>query len=277
MLYSVHSTPSRPGWALLVFVVMELEMANCVIAATIVLTETLSTKHIIHTGISEMIHLYTSAAIPHHTMSDFNDHLRWRYATKKFDPTKKLAKEQLHALLEALRLSASSFGLQPYSFIVVENPALRAELKEHSWNQSQVTDASHLIALCAKRTVDMAYVDTCLKEIADVRGLPMDALKGYRERIGGHLLGKKPEQIAEWAKRQTYIALGFLLSAAALMHIDACPMEGFDPEQIDRILDLQKDGLTIVALCPIGFRASDDAFASAKKVRFALEKLVRRK
>jgi nitroreductase len=209
-------------------------------------------------------------------MPDLNDHLRWRYATKTFDPAKKLTQQQLDDLLEALRLSPSSFGLQPYSFIVVENPEIRARLQAVSWNQSQVTDASHLIALCAKRTVDSAYVDECLREIASVRGLPVDALKGYRDRIGSYLLAKKPAEILEWAKRQTYIALGFLLSAAALMGVDSCPMEGFDPEQVDCILDLRKDDLTIVALCPVGFRAPDDAFASAKKVRFGMGKLVRR-
>ncbi len=207
-------------------------------------------------------------------MPTFNDHLRWRYATKKFDATKKLTQAQIDELLETLRLTPSSFGLQPYKFLVIENAAVRLKLREHGWNQTQITDASHLIAICSYRTIDQAFVDRNLDLISRERNIPLESLKGYREKIAGYLLKRTPEQIGEWAKRQGYIALGILLSACAAMEIDSCPMEGFDPVLVDEDLDLKKDNLTIVALCPVGYRAGDDDFATLAKVRFPREQMV---
>ncbi len=207
-------------------------------------------------------------------MPTFNDHLRWRYATKKFDATKKLTKAQVDELLESLRLTPSSFGLQPFKFLLIENSALRKKIREHAWNQTQVTDASHLIAICSYKIIDQAFVDRNLDLISKIRGVLVESLKGYRDRIGGYLLKSTPEKASEWAREQGYIALGCVLSACAAMEIDSCPIGGFDAALVDQDLDLAKDNLTIVALVPVGFRAADDAFASMKKVRFPTEEII---
>lgn len=207
-------------------------------------------------------------------MSTLNEHLQWRYATKKFDTTKKLSDEQLHSLLEATRLAASSFGLQAYRIIVVNDPTVRAKIREHAWNQPQVSDASHLIVICPMRSIDEAYVTKYINLISETRGMPTDALKGYYDMMVGSITGRSPEALAAWLKCQSYIAAGFLLSAAAAAHIDACPMEGFDPAQVDVILGLQDENLTSAMLIPVGFRAADDEGASFKKVRVPAEEFV---
>ena len=215
--------------------------------------------------------LYDSLRFPITCMSTYLDNLHWRYATKTFDPSKKVSQAQLDDLLEALRLSASSYGLQPYRCIVITDPVLRTKISEHAWNQPQITSASHLIAICARRTLDEAYVEAYVSEIARQRGASIESLKGFRDMMIGFVQGRTSEQLAEWMKRQAYIALGFLLSAAAQMRIDACPMEGFDAEHVDRDLDLLERNLTTVALCPVGFRAADDPLAAQKKVRLSKE------
>lgn len=200
--------------------------------------------------------------------------LNWRYATKKFDPSKKLTDAQLSDLLEALRLTPTSFGLQPYKFIVITDPALREKMKANSWNQSQVTDASHLIAICSMKTMDAGYIDTYVNDMAKTRGASLDTLKGYRDMMTGYIARQTPAETAEWIRRQSYLALGTLLVVAAELQIDACPMEGFDRTKIDELLGLSETNFTVASLCPVGFRASDDAMASMKKVRFPIEKLV---
>lgn len=204
-------------------------------------------------------------------MSTFNEHLLWRYATKTFDPTKTLTNEQLEKLIEATRLSASSYGLQPYRVIVVTDPAVRAKIREHAWNQSQVTDASHLIAICALRSIDEAYVTNYINLVSQTRGIPTDALKGYHDMMMGSITGRTPEQLAQWLRCQAYIASGFLMCAAAAEHIDSCPMEGFDETHVNTDLGLLDKNLTTVMLMPVGFRAEDDASAQYAKVRFPKE------
>ena len=199
--------------------------------------------------------------------------LRWRYATKKFDPTKKLTNEQLDAVLEAARLSASSYGLQPYKFVVITNPAIRAKIREHAWDQPQVTDASHLIAVCPYRSIDAAYVDAYVAHIARERGVTVESLKGFRDMMAGSVSRQTPEGLAAWMKCQAYIAVGFILSAAAHMRIDAAPMEGFDPTHVDVDLGLLDLNLTTAVLIGLGYRAGDDPAASYKKVRFPKEHL----
>ncbi len=206
-------------------------------------------------------------------MSTYLDNLQWRYATKKFDSSKKLSREQLDELLSALRLSASSYGLQPYKFIVITDPDTRAKLREAAWDQSQITDASHLVVFAARKALDMAYVDHYLTMIAKERGMEIDQLKGFKDMLASPIQHMTPEDMEAWNKKQAYIALGFLLSAAAQMHVDACPMEGFDAARFDEILDLPKDGLTTAVICPLGFRAADDSAAQYKKVRFPKEEL----
>ncbi len=206
-------------------------------------------------------------------MSAFLDALQWRYATKKFDPSKKLSDAQLDALLAELRLAPSSYGLQPYKFLVISDPALRAKLREASWGQPQITEASHLVVMCARTDLGPAYVDEYLKLIADERGVPADSLNGFREILVGFAQNMSQETILTWAKKQVYIALGVLLSAAALAKVDACPMEGFEPAKYDEILGLKAMNLTSTVVCPLGFRSADDAHASMKKVRFPASEL----
>lgn len=206
-------------------------------------------------------------------MSALLESLQWRYATKKFDPTKKLSVSELNELTEALRLSASSYGLQPYKFMVISDPELRAKVRAHAWGQAQVTDASHLIVLLAEKVVDETHVDAYIENIAKTRGTTAESLATFKSMMMQTVNGRTPQELAEWAKKQGYIALGFLLSAAAHLRIDTCPMEGFSVPDVDNDLGLPARNLTAFALCPVGFRAADDETASMKKVRFPKEAL----
>lgn len=194
--------------------------------------------------------------------------LHWRYATKLFDPEKKLSDDDLHDLLESLRLCPSSYGLQPWKFLVITDPALRAELREHAWNQSQVTDASHLIILCARTSMTDGDIEVFAEHIAKVRGVDPSSVEEYKQMMLRGVLGKSEEERQEWMRRQIYIALGFLMSVCMYKHIDSCPMEGFSAEEFDRILGLEEKGLTTVLLCPVGYRSADDKYADAAKVRW---------
>ena len=206
-----------------------------------------------------------------------DNHLEWRYATKKFDPVKKIAPADFTALLETLRLSPSSFGLQPWKFIVVTNDELRKTLKGHAWGQDQLTSASHLIVLCALKTMDEQYVKDFIVRVAQSRGVPAEALAGYEQMMLGFLKAKTPIEIRSWMERQVYIALGMLLSECAHRKIDACPMEGFDSKEFDKILGLSEQGLESIVLCAVGHRAADDSYAHAPKVRFEPNEVIQEK
>ncbi len=196
--------------------------------------------------------------------------LNWREATKAFDPEKKLSAEQLDTLLEAARLAPSSYGLQPWNFVVVTDPEVRAKLREASWGQAQVTDASHLIVLAAKTPSD-ALVDEYIADIAETRGVTTESLDGFSQMMKGMLAGLDEAARLTWAKKQVYLALGVLATAAAELRIDGCPMEGFDAGKYDEILGLTELGLSATVLFPVGFRAADNGMT---KVRFPKEKLV---
>lgn len=202
------------------------------------------------------------------------DQLNWRYATKQFDAGKKLSADDLEALESVLNLSPSSYGLQPWKFVVVEDPEVRAKLREVSWGQPQITDASQLIVLAAKKEFTEADIDAHLERTAEVNGVPVENLAAFRGMmVGGVIQAKTPEERAEWTKRQVYIPLGSLLTSAALMGIDACPMEGFDAAAYDEILGLGKLGYGSVALAAVGYRSAEDKYASAPKVRFPKEQV----
>lgn len=204
------------------------------------------------------------------------DQLNWRYATKQFDPTRKIPAEQWAALEEALLLSPSSLGLQAWEFVVVEDPAVREELKAVSWGQAQITDASHLVVFTAKKDYGEADIDAYMQRISEVRGAPLDALAPFREMVEGGVSSKEPEARAEWLARQPYIALGVLLTSAALMGIDACPMEGIVPAEYDRILGLGEKGLTALVVATVGYRSPDDKYADMPKVRFPADRMISR-
>jgi len=203
--------------------------------------------------------------------------LEWRYATKQFDPKKKVSEKDLDELLKVLNLSPSSFGLQPWKFIVVTDQELRERLREAAWNQPQVTDASHLIVLCVRTDLNEGYIRNYIDSISRIRKVPREKLKGYEDTILGFRKALTAEQTLAWSKNQVYISLGFLLEACAMKRIDACPMEGFDPKKVDEILGLKEQNLTSAVLCPIGCRSKSDSHADEKKVRFDIKSVVVRR
>jgi nitroreductase/dihydropteridine reductase len=201
------------------------------------------------------------------------DKLNWRYATKKFDETKKISAELLDTLLSAVQLAPSSAGLQPYRVIVVENPEVKQKLREAAKGQQQLTTASHVIVFAAETNLDEAYVKHYIDRIAAVRGTDRKLLEAFETNIIHNVNSKTEDTKIVWNHKQAYIALGVLLSAAADLGIDACPMEGFEPGSFDEILGLRNLGLTASVIAPIGFRADDDHFSKAAKVRRPKEEL----
>jgi len=201
--------------------------------------------------------------------------LRWRYATKVFDPKRKIPAEVWSALEECMILSPSSFGLQPYRFLVVQDPALREQLLPHAWNQRQIVDASHLVVFAVRTSVTEGEIDRFLDRIVEVRGVSRESLASYRSMMTGMLLDPafRP-MVVHWTARQAYLALGNLLTAAAVLGVDACPIEGFVPSEFDRILKLPEDGLTAVVCCALGYRDPNDKYARLPKVRAPREELI---
>lgn len=201
--------------------------------------------------------------------------LHWRYAVKKFDPQKKISKSDWETLEDALVLSPSSYGLQPWKFIVVTDQGLREKLKSVSFNQDQVISASHLVVFCAKKAITKEDVNHFIQRTADIQGKSIDALQGYADVMIGDLVnGPRSKIVDAWASRQLYIALGVLLTSAASLGIDACPMEGFNNAEYDKILGLTEKGFTSYALCTLGYRSSEDKYATVPKVRFPKEEVV---
>lgn len=200
--------------------------------------------------------------------------LKWRYATKAFDPTRKISEADWEVLEESLMLAPSSLGLQPYKFIVVSDPAVREKLKPAAFGQSQITDASHLVVLAYRKDLDDEYIERYVDRMVEVRGVERETLTDY-ENIMKNSAKKAVDggYLETWNSRQAYIALGFLLETAALLGIDATPMEGFDAAQFNEILNL--DDYSAVAICPLGYRnAESDWLASLPKVRFPKEELI---
>jgi nitroreductase len=206
-------------------------------------------------------------------MNTFLENQNWRYATKKFDSTKKISTEDFNTLKEAIRLSSSSFGMQPYKIIIVENPEVRAQLQPAAWGQSQIVDASHLLVFANITNFGNDDIDSVLNVFTSERGLPENALDGY----GGFIKSKiatLPEEVKNvWTAKQTYLALGNLLNAAAELKIDVTPMEGFDPSAVNKILGLEKLGLNASLLATIGYRHEEDETQHYKKVRKSTEEL----
>jgi nitroreductase len=201
--------------------------------------------------------------------------LNWRYATKKFDPVRKIPAATWQALEQALILSASSYGLQPYRFLVVADAQTRETLKAVSWGQAQVTEASHFVVFTRKLRLMENEIARFVDLTTDTRGMPRASLQGYRDMMVGDLVkGPRSAVVAEWAARQAYIALGNLLTSAALLGVDACPMEGLDPAKYDEILGLPAKGYGTVCACALGYRAADDKYAVAKKVRLPAGELI---
>ena len=200
--------------------------------------------------------------------------LGWRYATKKFDPAKKIAPELWAKLEQAAVLSPSSYGIQPWKFVVVTDPEVRTRLHAVSYKQPQILDASHLVVFAAKNPPTPADIDAYVARTAEVRGTTVEALEGFRQMMLGSLSRMDAAQAHRWAAKQTYIALGVFLSAAAMMGVDACPMEGFQADQYDEILGLKAKGLGSVVIATAGYRSAEDTNASLPKVRFAVDDVI---
>ena len=201
------------------------------------------------------------------------ENLEWRYATKKFNAEKKIAKADLEILKQAVLLSASSYGLQPYHVILVENEALRTKVKAAAYNQSQITEASDLLIFATITDVGPKEVNDYIQNMASVRAIPTTSLKGFEDMMNNVVTGLTSEAKQNWTAKQTYIALGTLLSAAADLKIDATPMEGFNAEAVNEILNLKEKGLSATLIVTLGYRHEDDAAQHLKKVRKPNEEL----
>ncbi len=209
------------------------------------------------------------------TPADLLVHLSWRYATKAFDPTKSIPAATWEALVESLVLTPSSYGLQPWKFLIVDNPALRTALRPKSWGQAQVEQCAHLVVILGRTTMAEADIDRLIAATAGARGAAVEALAGYRGMMIKDLVyGPRSKVIAEWAARQCYIALGQFMLACASVGVDACPMEGFEPEAYNEILKLEGTGYHTVVVCPVGYRAAGDKYAALAKVRFPRSEVV---
>ena len=207
-------------------------------------------------------------------MSTILDDLSWRYATKKFDNTKKLSDEQLNLLKEGFNLTASSYGLQPVSLVVIENQDLKEKLVVHSMEQEQVANASHLLVFCVQTKIDSVYINDYFKRVQEIRNTPDQVLAPFKDFLLDDFKNKDASEIKLWATKQAYLAMGNLLTICAVEKIDACPMEGFIPEEYDKMLGLKEKGLQSVLIMPVGYRAQDDPFTSFKKVRKPLAKAI---
>ena len=203
--------------------------------------------------------------------------LKWRYAVKRFDVTRKISESDWKALEEALILSPSSYGLQPWKFYVVTDEKVKKELQPHAWNQPQIVEASHIVVIAAKKDANPETIEKYLNRVNEVRGTALKDL----EMLKGMMLNSQKMAISngfinEWSARQCFIALGFLLSAAAVLGIDACPMEGFLPAEFDRVLGINEEGYGSVVVCAIGYRDNEqDWLSKLAKVRYENSEVVK--
>jgi nitroreductase/dihydropteridine reductase len=195
------------------------------------------------------------------------DSLKWRYAVKKFDTERMLSSKQVDMVKKAFNLTATSYGLQPITMVIVANKELQNQLVPHSFDQKQVAQASHVLVICIENEVDGDYISSYFRQVKRVRGVSNEILDPFKDALIDDFSKKDIQEIKDWSKNQAYLALGNLLTVCAMEKIDACPMEGFVPEAYDDLLELEKKGLTSVLVLPIGYRSKDDVFATFKKVR----------
>lgn len=199
--------------------------------------------------------------------------LNWRYATKVFDATKKIPAEDLNIILESGRLAPSSFGLEPWKFLVIENPELRGKLRAVSYGQSGVTDASHVVVITTRTDMREKGVADLIERMAKSGSKPAEEFATYQGMIEGSMKGQSDEEINTWMANQVYIALGMMMETAALLGVDACPMEGFESEKVDELLGLKAKNLTSTVMIALGYRG-DDKYAAGVKVRMTSEEAI---
>jgi nitroreductase len=200
--------------------------------------------------------------------------ITWRYATKKFDPARLIPADAWSALEASMVLTPSSFGLQPWKFLVVKNPEIRKQLATESWNQSQVTEASHFVVLTSRDDMTGEDIRSWIDQMAAAQGNPPESLASYKEIVEGFAASMTPDSRRAWNTRQVYIALGQLMTAAAFIGIDSCPMEGINPAGYDRILGLTGSGYSTAVGCALGYRSADDKYAASPKIRYSPERIV---
>lgn len=200
--------------------------------------------------------------------------LQWRYATKKFDSSKKLPAEKLDILKEAFNLTATSYGLQPLKMVVIENEVTKNALVPLTMGQPQVNDCSHVLVLCIEEVMTSEYIKKYFNKVENVRNTPREILEPFESFLTTSFSEKSPEDIHNWMSKQAYLALGNLLTVCAMEEIDACPIEGFIPEKYDDYLQLKEKGLKSVLVLAVGYRADDDLFSKMKKVRRGVEKVI---
>ena len=200
---------------------------------------------------------------------------QWRYATKAFDPSRLIDPLTWDALEQSLVLTPSSYGLQPWRFLVVQDPELRSRLRPHAWNQAQITDCSHLVVFLVRRTIEARDLDRLIERMGAIRGTNPEKLQAYRQAMEGDLVkGPRSQVINTWATNQVYIALGNFMTAAALLRVDTRAIEGFSPSEFDRLLELESSDYRSAVVCAAGYRDQADAYASQAKVRFEASELI---
>ncbi len=212
--------------------------------------------------------------MPTETQTDPVKSLEWRYATKKFDPSRKIDAQTWSKIEQSLLLSPSSFGLQPWKFVVITDEKIKQQLQPISYNQRQPVDCSHLVVLARTSTLDADYVQRYMELTAKVKQVPIETLDMLKGMQLNFIKSTPPEQLKVWQSAQVYIALGVLLSAAAALGVDSCPMEGLDKDAYDKLLGLPEKGCHAVVMCPLGYRAADDKYAELAKVRFPESELI---
>lgn len=208
------------------------------------------------------------------TTNELLQSLSWRYATKEFDTQKKISTKTWDAIEQSMVLTPSSFGLQPWKFITITDPETKEALLPHSWNQRQVVDCSHMVVLCAKSPIGDTDIDTWLDRLTEVREVERDSLEGYAGMMRGFIANMDESALTSWAKHQVYIALGQLMAAAAVLDIDACPLEGIIPAEYDKVLNLEGSGYITTVGCAMGYRSADDKYAQVAKVRYQRDQVI---
>lgn len=200
--------------------------------------------------------------------------LKWRYATKHFDSSKKLSEEKLNILKEAFNLTATSYGLQPLKMVVISNQEIKNQLMPITYNQPQVRDASHVLILCIEEEIDANFIIDHFKRVEDIRNTSRDILDRFEKNLLNTFSEKEKTEIREWMINQLYLTLGALLTVCAVEKIDSCPMEGFEAEKYDELLGLKQMGLRSVIVLPVGYRDESDFFLSLRKVRRGVDELI---
>ncbi|MDT0676203.1 NAD(P)H-dependent oxidoreductase [Autumnicola musiva] len=200
--------------------------------------------------------------------------LEWRYATKKFDDEKILPANKVEILKKAFNLTATSYGLQPIKMVVIHNKKIQEKLKEFSMNQLQVSTASHVMIICIEKEVGQEFIESYFTRVKHIRETPDEILTPFKKFLVNDFNSKPDNEIARWSINQAYLALGTLLTVCATEEIDACPMEGFEPDKYDEYLDLGEHNLKPVLVLPVGYRAGDDVFSNFKKVRRPLKDVI---